>query len=75
MRKPMSLLTLGPDNEPMWVCLYVYPIGNQSAAMIVGNTVPPPMPGEVKGLGFFGATAEEAEQIAKAYPGRAEPTN
>ena len=43
--------------------------------MIVGDTVPPPMPGEVKGLGFFGDTAEEAEELARVYLGVAEPAN
>ena len=43
--------------------------------MILGDTVPPPVSGEVKGLAFFGDTAEEAEERAKAYLGMAEPAN
>ena len=36
---------------------------------------PPPEPGMVKELAFFGATPEEAEKAAKAYLGCAEPEN
>jgi hypothetical protein len=69
------LLTLSPEDKPMWVRLSVLPVGNHWAAMIAGDTVPPPMPDEVKGLGFFGDTADEAEELAKAYLGKAEPAN
>ena len=54
------LLTLGPDNEPMWVRLYVNPVGDKWAAMLVADGAEPPQPGELKGTGFFGDTAEEA---------------
>jgi len=43
--------------------------------MIVADDAPPPEPGTVKGLAFFGATPEEAEHVAKMYPGCAEPAN
>ena len=69
------LLTLGPDNEPLWVRLYVQPYANHCAAMLVGDDVPPPEPDTVTGLTFFGATPEEAEREAKAYLGRAAPGN
>jgi hypothetical protein len=59
--------TLGPDDEPILVCLYVQPIGDRWAAMIVADGVLPPAPGELKGLTFFGDTAEEAERLAHAY--------
>jgi hypothetical protein len=36
------LLTLGPDNEPLWVQLYVYPVGDQWASVIVADGVVPP---------------------------------
>jgi hypothetical protein len=58
------LLTLGPDNEPLWARLYVHPHGTYWAAMIVGDGVPPPDSGTVTGLMFLGATPEEAEQEA-----------
>ena len=61
------LLTLGPSDELLWVCLYVQPLGNEWAAMIVADGVLPPEPEELKGTVFFGATAEEAEALAKAY--------
>lgn len=37
--------------------------------------VPPPEPGTLMGLGFFGATAEEAEHAAKVYLGLSDPVN
>ena len=39
------------------------------AAMLVANTEALPEPGTLKGLTFFGATSEEAEQEALAYLG------
>jgi hypothetical protein len=36
------LLTLGPDNEPLWARLYVNSVGEHWAAMRVGDAVPPP---------------------------------
>jgi len=69
------LLTLGPDNEPLWVWLYVHPYEHNWAAMIVGDDIPPRDPGTLTGLTFFGATPEEAEREAKAYLGLSEPVN
>lgn len=37
-------LTLTPDNEPMWVRLYVREVGDAWAAMIVADEAPPPGP-------------------------------
>lgn len=48
------LLTLGSDNEPLWVRLYLHPVRDHWAAMIVGDDVPPPDPGTVTGLTFLG---------------------
>jgi len=36
------LLTIGPDNEPLWVRLYVQPIGEWRVAMIVRDESPSP---------------------------------
>ena len=69
------LLTLGPDNEPLWVRLFVHQYENHWAAMLVGDDVRPRDPGTVTGLAFFGAAPEEAEQEAKAYLGHSEPMN
>jgi hypothetical protein len=55
------LLTFGPDQDPLWVRLYVQPIGERWAAMIVGDESLSPGPDEVRGQGFFGDTPEEAE--------------
>jgi hypothetical protein len=54
------------DNEPLWVRLYVCQIGERSPAMIVADGVLPPAPDGLKGTALFGATAEEAEQLAHA---------
>jgi hypothetical protein len=43
--------------------------------MVLGDTSPLPGPNEVRGQGFFGDTAEEAEQLAKAFLGMSEPVN
>ena len=59
-------LTVGPNNEPLWVRLYVQPYADHWAAMVVGDDVPPPDPGKVTGLTFLGATPDEVEGGAKA---------
>ena len=69
------LCTLGPDNEPLWVRLYVQPYADHWAAMLVGDDVPPPEPDTVTGLTFFGTMPEEVEGEAKAYLGASEPPN
>ncbi len=69
------LLTLGSDNEPMWVRLYMEQIGDRWAAMLVADNVPPLEPGTLKGLAFFGTTPDEAERVAKEYLGLSEPAN
>ncbi len=69
------ILTLGPDDEPIWVWLYVQPIRERWAAMLVTDGVQPPGPDELKGLAFFGDPAEEAERVAKAYLGQGEAGN
>lgn len=66
---PRRVLTLGPDNEPLWVRLYVYPVGDQWAAVIVADTVDPPRPGEGKALRCFGDTADEAKEVALRFLG------
>ncbi len=43
--------------------------------MLVADGVTPPGPDELKGLAFFGNTAEEAEQVAKGYLGEGEAVN
>ena len=69
------LLTLSPDNVPLWVRLYVHQVGEKWAAMIVDDDAAPPGPGSLTGQAFFGESPEEAEQAAKAYLGCAEPGN
>ena len=69
------LLTLSPDNEPLWVWLYVHQIGEHGAAMLLADDAPPPEPWTLTGQAFFGAPPEEAEHAAKAYLGCAEPVN
>jgi len=43
--------------------------------MLVSDEAPPPEPGSLTGLAFFGETPEEAEQAAKAYLGCGELVN
>ncbi len=47
------LLTIGPDNESLWVRLYVRKVGDAWAAMIVADEAIPPGPGELKGMHFL----------------------
>ncbi len=75
MMRSRRILTLGPDHEPLWVRLYVHQVGERWAAILVADGVLPPEPGTLKGLAFFGATAEEAEREAKAYLACSEPVN
>ncbi len=63
------LLTFNLDNEPTWIRLHVYPVGEHWAAAIVSDTAPPPEPDSLRGLTFFGETPEEAEDLAMAYLG------
>ena len=43
------LLTLAPDDEPLWVRLYVQPYETHWTAMIVGEDVPRPDLGTLRG--------------------------
>jgi hypothetical protein len=61
------LLIHGLSNEPLWVRLYVQPMGDQWTAMIVADSVDPPKPGELKGTGFFANTPAEAKDMALRY--------
>jgi hypothetical protein len=63
------LLTLGYNNEPIWVRLFVQKIGETWSAMVVADGVNPPAPAELKGLGFLADTREEAEQLVLACLG------
>jgi hypothetical protein len=69
------LLTVGPENDPLWVRLYVQPVGESWAAMLVGEDVSAPESDELKGLGFLGPTAEAAERGALDCVGLNEPVN
>ena len=60
------LLIVGPDHEPLWVWLYVYPVGDQWVSAIVADGVATPGPGEVEGIGFHAETSADAERLAKA---------
>ncbi len=68
-------LTISPDNEPMWVQLYVYPVGDQWHSVIVADGVTAPGPDAVKGIGFYADAPEKAERLAKAYLGWSDPAN
>ena len=66
---------LGPAHEPLWVPLYVHPIGDRWAGRILADSVDPPGPEELKGLVLFADTAAEAERMAKAFLRMSEPAN
>ena len=69
MKHSLRLLTLGPSDEPLWVRLYVQPLGGHWTPMIVADSVEPPKPGELKGTGFFGDTPAAAKEMALRYLG------
>jgi len=50
-------------------------LSNAWAAMIASDDALPPEPGHLKGVTFFGASAEEAEREILAYLGASEPEN
>ena len=72
---PRRFLILGPDNDPRWVRLDVYPVGDRWTAVIVADTVDSPRPGDVKALRCFGDTAAEAKAVALRYLGRCTERN
>ena len=41
------ILTLRPDDDPIWVCLYGQPVGDRWAAMLMADDVTPPESGEM----------------------------
>lgn len=69
------LFTVGPDDEPLWMRLYIRQFEERWIAMLGTDEAPPPGPGALIGLAFFGDTAEEAETLAKEYLAGCEPVN
>jgi hypothetical protein len=63
------ILTQGPSDEGLWVRIYVRPLGDRWAAMIVSDDEAPPQPDQLKGLAFFADTADDAEQQALDFLG------
>ncbi len=51
----------GPDDDPIWVRLYIQQIRDRWAAMLVGDGVLPPEPGALRGMACCGATGGEDE--------------
>ncbi len=58
---------LGPSDEPQWVRVYVRQYGDRWAAIICADDETPPLPDQLKGIAFFGDTAEAAEHQAMDY--------
>jgi hypothetical protein len=65
------VLTLGPNDLPVWVRLYIAGLGARWAAIIQPDDDPPPAPGAIRLLALFGATPDEAEAAARSYLGEA----
>jgi hypothetical protein len=51
--------------QPIWERFQQ--LSDKWAATILADDAPPPLPEQLKGLTFFGDTAEEAEQQAAAF--------
>ncbi len=71
----MFLLLRGPHGEPRRMRLYVQRIEDFWTAMMVGEDDPPPTPGSLHGVCFFGKTPEEAKAAALSFYGRVEAEN
>jgi hypothetical protein len=71
----MFLLLRGLGDEPRRMHLYVQGIEDFWTAMMVGDDEPPPSPGELQGICFFGKTPEEAKAAALSVYGRVEAVN
>ena len=69
------LLIHPPAGPPLWVRLYVQPVGPRWVAMILPDEASPPAPGQLKGAVFFADTAEEAESRAVSFLGKSVPRN
>ena len=67
----MLLLLYGPDGDPRRMCLYVQGAENFWTATMVGEDEPPPKPGAMQGVCFFGKSPEEAKAAALRFFGRA----
>ncbi len=63
------ILTQGPSDEAQWVKVYVRQFEERWAAIILSDDEAPPQPDQLKGIAFFGDTAEQAEQQALDYLG------
>ena len=66
MMRPVC--TLDPDPESMWVRLYVFPVEDHGASVILAGGVTPPGPGKGKDLGVDADTPEDAERLKNARP-------
>jgi hypothetical protein len=57
----IRLLTLSLSDEPQWVGVSLRQFDDRWAAIICSDEEAPPQPDQLKGLAFFGDTAEQAE--------------
>lgn len=67
--KTRRLRTHPSEGDPLWVQLYVRPVGPAWAAMIVPDGARPPKPGSLIGVAFLADSAEAAEGRAVTFLG------
>jgi hypothetical protein len=67
--RSLRLLTLGSSDEPLWVRLYIYPLGDEWTVTIMADDAEPPKPGELRATGCFGERSMEAKEVALHYLG------
>jgi len=67
------ILTRDSAGTPVWVRIYVQPVGALWAAMIVPDGASPPAPGQLQGAAFLAESAEAAECRAISYLGEMMP--
>ncbi len=64
VRLAMFLVLRGPRGESRRMPLYLQGIEDFRTAMMVREDEPPPSPGSLQGVCFFGRTPEEAKAAA-----------
>ena len=69
MRKSIRILTVGPDQDPLWARLCVQLVEDHWTVMTAGDDAEPPTPGECKRIGFFGDTPGRAKEPVLRYLG------
>jgi hypothetical protein len=61
------ILTLGLNDVPVWIRLYLGRTGSRWVGMLLPDDAPAPQAGTLNGIAVFGTTSEEARALALRY--------